>query len=385
MRVVLGLERLSKYDYLIRGKRIGLITNFSGISPDWSTDTVHLLVDAGYELAKIFTPEHGLYGADAGESVEDMKHPELGIPVVSLYGDRRTPEPEDLRGLDLLIYDIQDVGLRYYTYIYTMCYSLQAAASAGLPYVILDRPDPLGGKILSGARIDPEIHSFVGDYELPMRYGLTIGEIARYFLQYTGIQAELTVIELENYSRDMLFPAQGLLWNTPSPSLPTFESTVCYSGGCLFEALNISEGRGSAKPFQIYGAPFIDMDVLYSDVKAQVKDDKIAFRRRSFVPNTSKYQGELCFGLEFQPLEPDCDFLMTALILMKAIYTRYPDKVELREIPGNIGGHHLTILSGSTWAEDYLEGRMSGRQLRDGWAAQHAAIEKDVSNVRLYH
>ena len=384
MRVILGVERLSKYDSLIRGKRIGLITNFSGILPDWSQDTAHLLVEAGYELVKIFTPEHGLYGAEAGESVEDMKHPKLGVPVVSLYGSRRTPAPEDLKDLDLLMYDIQDVGLRYYTYIYTMCYSLQAAASMGLPYVILDRPNPLGGRIISGARIDPEVHSFVGDYELPMRYGLTIGETARYFLKYAGIQADLTVIELENYSRDMLFPEQGLLWNTPSPALPTFNSTVCYSGGCLFEALNISEGRGSDKPFQIYGAPFIDMDDLYKDVRERVDDGKIAFRRRSFVPSTSKYQGELCFGLEFHPLKPDCDFLMTALILMKAIWTRYPDSVELQKIPGSIEGHHLSILSGNIWAEEYLSGRMSEKQLREGWASQCAAFEDYAADIRLY-
>ena len=163
MRVILGAERLSRYDSLFRGKRIGLITNFSGISPDWSQDTIHLLVNEGYELARLFTPEHGLYGAEAGQSVEDMTHPKLGIPVVSLYGDRRTPTAEDLSDLDLLVYDIQDVGLRYYTYIYTMCYSLQAAADLGLPFVVLDRPNPLGGRIISGAKIQADIHSFVGD------------------------------------------------------------------------------------------------------------------------------------------------------------------------------------------------------------------------------
>ncbi len=196
MRVIVGAERLSQYDGLFRRKRIGLITNFSGISPDWSRDTIHLLVDAGYDLVKIFTPEHGLYGAEAGKSVEDTRHPKLGIPVVSLYGNRRTSAQKDLEDLDILVYDIQDVGLRYYTYVYTMCYALRAAAEVGLPYVVLDRPNPLGGRIVSGARIDAEIHSFVGDYELPMRYGLTIGEMAGYYLKYAGARADLTVITL---------------------------------------------------------------------------------------------------------------------------------------------------------------------------------------------
>ncbi len=383
MRVTLGVERLHEYDRLFRGKRVGLITNFSGISPDWSRDTIHLMVDRGYELAKIFTPEHGLYGAGAGDPVADQRHPKLGIPVISLYGDRRTPAPEDLAGLDVLVYDIQDVGLRYYTYIYTMCYSLRAAAGSGLPYVVLDRPDPLGGHV-TGARMDPDIHSFVGDYELPMRYGMTAGETARYFLKYTGLKADLTVVPLRDYRRDMLFPDQGLLWNTPSPALPTFDSVLCYSGGCLFEALNISEGRGTAKPFQIYGAPFIDMDALYEDVRAAVRDDAVAFRRRSFVPNSSKYQGQLCFGLEFQPLRPDCDFLLTALILMKAICGRWPDKVAPQHIPGDEGGDRLAVLSGNRWAEDFLAGRMSQRQLTECWAAQRAGFEAYAADVRLY-
>ena len=385
MRVIVGAERLTRYERLFRGKRIGLITNFSGLSPDWSRDTIHLLADAGYHLAKIFTPEHGLYGAGAGQAVDDMRHPELGVPVISLYGERRVPRTEDLRDLDLLVYDIQDVGLRYYTYIYTMCYSLKAAAEAGLPYVILDRPDPLGGRLVTGARMDPDIHSFVGDYELPMRYGMTAGETARYFLKYTGIRAELTVVELENYTREMLFPDQGLLWNTPSPALATFAGTVCYSGGCLFEAVNISEGRGSDKPFQIYGAPFIDMDRLYADVREKVRDAKIVFRRRSFVPSASKYAGQLCFGLEFCPLEPDCDFLLTALVLMRAICERYPDQVEFFTIPEDGGADRLTVLSGNGWAGEYLAGRMNERQLMEGWAAQREEFEAYAADVRLYH
>ena len=383
MRVTLGVERLHEYDRLFRGKRVGLITNFSGISPDWSRDTIHLMVDRGYELAKIFTPEHGLYGAGAGDPVADQRHPKLGIPVISLYGDRRTPAPEDLAGLDVLVYDIQDVGLRYYTYIYTMCYSLRAAAGSGLPYVVLDRPDPLGGHV-TGARMDPDIHSFVGDYELPMRYGMTAGETARYFLKYTGLKADLTVVPLRDYRRDMLFPDQGLLWNTPSPALPTFASTICYSGGCLFEATNISEGRGSDKPFQIYGAPFIDMDDLYADMKAQAQDEALVFRRRSFVPSASKYKGELCFGLEFCPLRPDFDFLPTALKLMKAIFTRYPDKTALQSLPEDGGENRLTVLAGGRWAEGYLAGRMSERQLSELWAVQRAEFEAYAADIRLY-
>ncbi len=384
MRTILGVERLEEFDVLFRGKRIGLITNFSGVSPDWAKDTVEIFMESGYEVTKLFTPEHGLYGAAAGEKVEDSRHPKFGIPVISLYGKNRKPSDEDMKELDVLVYDIQDVGLRYYTYLYTMCYSLDAAASVGLPFVILDRPNPLGGTIISGAKISSQYHSFVGDYELPMRYGLTIGEAAGYYLKYTGKSADLTVIPMKHYSRDMLHPDTGLLWNTPSPALPTFESTLGYSGGCLFEAFNISEGRGTGKPFQIYGAPFIDMDVIYQDMKEANVDEGVAFRRRAFVPTTSKYSGELCFGLEFEPLSRECDFLPTALTYLKCIFARYPELVYFRKIPGDIGGHHLSILSGNTWAEDYMRGIMSLAQLKEAWAVQHMEYEEYVKDVRIY-
>ncbi len=388
MRTILGVERIYEYAGLFRGKRIGLITNFTGIAPDWTRDTVEIFMEAGCQVTKIFTPEHGLYGADAGEKVEDSRHPRFQIPVLSLYGSRRMPSREDLEGLDLLVYDIQDVGLRYYTYIYTMCYTLGAAADAGLPYVILDRPDPLGGRVC-GARIRPDIHSFVGDLELPMRYGLTIGELAGYYLKYTGRRAELTVVTMEHYSRDMLWPETGHLWNTPSPALPSFDSTVCYSGGCLFESLNISEGRGTGRPFQVYGAPFIDMDRIWRDVKEifaedGLEDGSVCFRRRSFVPSGSKYSGELCFGLEFQPLRADCDFLPAALALIRAVARRYPEKLEYRRMAGDIEGRHLTVLSGNEWAEQYVDGRLSMRELREKWEAQREEFEAYTAEVRLY-
>lgn len=384
MRTILGIEQTSKYLPLLKGKRIGLITNFSGISEDWARDTAEVLVESGCEVAKIFAPEHGLYGAAAGEEITDTRHLRYGIPVISLYGERRKPRREDIEDLEILVYDIQDVGLRYYTYIYTMCYTLEAAAEAGIPYVILDRPNPLGGRIVNGARMDKDFHSFVGDYELPLRYGLTIGELAGYYVKYSGLQAQLTVIPMENYTRDMLFPQTGLHWNIPSPALPSFESVICYCGGCFFESLNISEGRGSAKPFQMYGAPFIDMNTLYQDMKDNFKEDGLIFRCRAFIPTCSKYQGEVCYGLEFKPLAWDYDFLPAALALMKAIYDRYPDKVKLRSIPGNMEGNQLMVLSGNTWAEEYLTGAMSMEEMKEAWREQCEVYEKYVENIRRY-
>lgn len=384
MRTIIGLERIAEYNSIFRGKRIGLITNFTGILPDLTKDTADVFWENGYQVAKIFTPEHGLYGAGAGEKVEDCTHPRYHIPVISLYGEHRKPTDEDVEGLDILVYDIQDVGLRYYTYIYTMCYCLEKAADKGIPFVILDRPDPLGAGVVRGPRMASEYHNFVGDYELPMRYGMTAGEMAGYFLKYTGKQADVTVIRVQNYNRSMTFPQTGLLWNVPSPSLPTYESTLCYMGGCLFEATNISEGRGSSKPFMMYGAPFIDMDRLYEDVKEEWRDDSIVFRRRTFVPGFSKHQGEVCYGLEFFPVKEDCDFLPLSLILMKAIARRYPEQTVFHHLEEDGPCDRLEILSGNGLARKYIDGEITMADMQEAWNAETRAFEVEIGDILLY-
>lgn len=380
MRVTIGLEQIEKYHALFQGKRIGLITNFTGVLPDMTKDCVDVFVDAGYQVSKIFTPEHGLYGAAAGEKVEDCVHPHYGIPVISLYGEHRKPTDEDVAELDVLVYDIQDVGLRYYTYIYTMCYCLDKAAEKGISFVVLDRPNPLGDTV-EGPVMSKEYHSFVGDYELPMRYGLTAGEMARYYLAYTGKSADLTIVPLSGYERSMIFPQTGLLWNVPSPSLPTYESTLCYMGGCLYEATNISEGRGCSKPFQMYGAPFVDMDKLYRDLTEELIEDGVVFRRRSFIPGFSKHQGKVCYGLEFFPVKENCDFLTVSLVMMKALARRYPEQMEFYSLEEDAPYSRLSILSGNGLAERFIREEISLGEMQEAWreeAKTFLQIKKDI-------
>lgn len=384
MRTIIGLERILEYRKLFSGKRIGLITNFTGILPDLSKDTVDVFVDNGFQVEKIFTPEHGLYGAGAGEKVDDCEHPRYHIPVISLYGDHKKPTDEDVEGLDLLVYDIQDVGLRYYTYIYTMCYCLDKASEKGIPFVVLDRPNPLGNNVIAGPRMAPQYHSFVGDYELPMRYGLTAGEVAGFYLKYTGKEADMTVIPVQNYTSDMMFSQTGLLWNVPSPSLATYEATLCYMGGGLFEATNISEGRGSSKPFLMYGAPFIDMDLLYDDVRKEWKEDSVVFRKRSFVPGFSKHQGQVCYGLEFFPVDEKCDFLPLALILMQAIVRRYPEQVEFFHLEEDAPYSRLSILSGNDLADQFMREKITMKEMQEAWREDVRAFGDYVKDIRIY-
>lgn len=380
-KTILGLDRLDEFESVFRGKRIGLITNYSGVDSEWKMN-VDLFMEKGLRIVRLFTPEHGMFGEGAGKPVENDVYPGYGIPIVSLFGDHVRPSEDEMSGIDIMVYDIQDVGLRYYTYIYTMTYCMEAAAKRGIPFVVLDRPNPLGNRIVSGGTILPEFHSFIGDYGLPVRYGLTCGEMGNYFLQYKGLKMDYQVIPLKNYTRDTYFCDTGLLWNIPSPALVDFDSTICYSGGCFAGATSVSDGRGSSKPFQMYGAPYIDMDQLYREMKAEVKDENVIFRQRAFMPVERKYIGEVCFGLEFAPLHKTLDFIPIVLQMMRQVARLYPEKFTL--VDGGEGGKHLHYVTGSRRVDDYLYGKISLEELLGEWDTQSLQFERETESVRIY-
>lgn len=375
----LGIDRIREEGSLFQGKRIGLITNYSGVDSAL-TDDMTVFYEAGYPVVKVFTPEHGLYGAMDGASVGDGIHPKYHVPMISLYGSKLEPSAEDLSGLDLLVYDIQDVGMRYYTYIYTLANCMKAADKAGLGLVVLDRPDPLGDKV-SGNRMDPKYDCFVGAHRLATRYGLTAGELGYYFKNYFGLSLDYRVVPMEGYRESMKWPETGQLWNLPSPSIHTFNSALCYVGGCFFEATNISEGRGTAAPFQIYGAPFVDMDHLVKVLRERIQDPNLALRTRAFTPFWSKHQGKTCFGVEFIPLSADLDFMNPALILMKTLLELYPEQFEFRSYADV---SRLTSLSGDHTVDDYLKDRISLKELNERWEDESKEFAEEVKGYRLY-
>ena len=377
--VQLGIDRVQTRPDLFAGRRVGLITNSSGVDSRLMDD-MQIFHEAGYRVERLFTPEHGMYGAMDGARVGDCRHPRWGTPMVSLYGEKRQPAPEDLAELDVLVYDIQDVGLRYYTYIYTMANCMRAAAATGLPFVVLDRPNPLGGAV-SGNRMDPRWDCFVGAHRLCTRYGLTPGELGGYFHSFFGLGNEYHVVPMERYRAQMRWPETGQLWNLPSPSIHTFQTALCYVGGCFFEATNISEGRGTAAPFQIYGAPFIDMDDLLAALRERVHDPHLAMRTRAFTPFWSKWAGETCFGVEFIPLDARLDFLPTALVFMKTLLEMYPARFEFRSYADV---SRLTSLSGDESADAYLRGRVTLEELLASWQDQAEEFARETARFRLY-
>jgi len=256
-----GAEVLAQNDFsALDGKRVGLIVNHTA-----QVDTAHLIdrIDRApnVELGALFGPEHGLRGtASAGETVEDGRDTRTGAPIYSLYGDTRKPTASELEGLDALVFDVQDVGARFYTYITTMGLAMQAAAEADLEFVVLDRPNPLGGTYVSGFALDDEHQSFVGRYPIPIAHGLTVGELARLIKGerlLPGLQAlDLTVVSMANWSRDMQWPDTKRDWIAPSPNLPTWDTALVYPGMCFFEGVRVNEGRGTPHPFLQIGMPW---------------------------------------------------------------------------------------------------------------------------------
>lgn len=300
--VLNGIDSIQKYKHLFQNKRLGLITTPTGLAHGFQS-TISILHEQ-FHLAAMFSPEHGVRGdLDAGAIVDSYTDSQTGVPVYSLYRkDSKRLTSEMLEQIDMMVYDIQDVGVRYYTYIYTMLYALEDCAKAGIPFVILDRVNPLDGVTVEGNILKPGYRSFVGHYELAVRYGLTVGELAMMANDQQQWNAELHVVPLEGWQRDMRFPDTGLTWVPPSLGIPRYETALLYVGTCLFEGTNCSEGRGTTFPFEIIGAPYIDAEQF-----AQVMNAKqlagVYFRPVYFKPTASKHAGKPCKGVQVHVLD----------------------------------------------------------------------------------
>lgn len=244
----------------LRGKRVGLITNHSGIDRSKTSDIDLIAKHKDLKLVALLAPEHGIRGTiEAGEAVTDETDSKTGVPIYSLYkSEDHGPTPEMLKDVDVLVYDLQEVGGRTWTYVSTMALSMMAAKKKGIPFVVLDRPNPIGGEIVEGALLDPKFRSFVGMYPIPARHGMTVGELATLFNKKFGIGANLIVARVENWRRSMWFDATGLPWVNPSPNLRSFAALMNYPGTVYFEGTNLTEGRGTDRPFEQIGAPWLD-------------------------------------------------------------------------------------------------------------------------------
>jgi uncharacterized protein YbbC (DUF1343 family) len=303
-----GLEILRARGFRpLRGRTVGLVCNPTAVDRRLAHAADLLAGAAGVRLAALFGPEHGIRGdAQYMAAVEGERDPATGVPVHSLYG--RTagslrPTPEALRGLDALVFDVQDVGARYYTYQATMLFCMEAAAAARIGFLVLDRPNPVGGVAVEGPRLHPGFESFCGVHDLAVRHGLTVGELARLYRAERGLDLDLEVVACEGWRRGMLFRETGLPWVIPSPNMPTPETALVYPGTCLLEGTNLSEGRGTTRPFEWLGAPWLDGARLAADL-ARERLAGVRFRPASFVPAWDKHAGRRCHGVEIFVTDP---------------------------------------------------------------------------------
>lgn len=295
-RFRLGLENLESASRLFAGRRVGLLTT-AAATDSRLVSAVDVLA-AFCDLRALFGPEHGIRGdLQAGEAAVSAVDRRTGLPVHSLYTTDASARSPELDGLDLLVVDLFDVGSRYYTYLSTLSYAMESCASASVPLVILDRPNPLGGLAVEGPTLDPAYASFVGRHSVPVRHGLTVAEYARLINDRAGIGCELHVVPLVGWNRGSWFDELPLCWVMPSPNLPTLESALLYVGTCLFEGTNVSEGRGTTRPFELIGAPWLDPQAVAREVPSDLLDGAL-LRECWFRPVTSKHAGQACAGVQ---------------------------------------------------------------------------------------
>ena len=372
--IKLGITQLlTENTEWIDGKSVGLITNHTGVN-ETLRHTIELLTE--FNLVALFSPEHGLWGAaQDGVKIADSRHHQnqggtetQTLQVYSLYGTTPLEWSEILNNLDVIIYDIQDVGARYYTYLGTLLAAMKAlecAMETGkcVACIVADRPNPIGGISIEGPMLEPDYTSLVGPYPILVRYGMTIGEIARLFHTEQGFNFPLKIARMQGWCREMWYNETGLPWVPPSPNMPTFETATLYPGTCLFEGTNVSEGRGTTKPFEYIGAPWIDKEILATRLNER-RFPGVLFRPIVFTPQFSKYSSEACHGVAIHitnqkvvtPVE-------VAVWMLGILIDEHPNEFEFKET-------HFDRLAGSATLRDALLAGTSCAEIISAWSAE---------------
>jgi uncharacterized protein YbbC (DUF1343 family) len=370
MAVSLGSARLLA-STMLDGKRVGVVCNPASVDLQLRHIADQLRARRGTTLAAIFGPQHG-FRSDVQENMIETGHARDDVrcvPVYSLYSETREPTEEMLRGIEVLVIDLQDVGTRIYTYIYTMANCLIAARKYGVKVIVCDRPNPIGGVAVEGPMLEPGFESFVGMYPIPMRHGMTIGELARLFNDEFGIAANLEVIAMQGWQRDLYFEATGVPWVMPSPNIPTIETTVVYPGTVLFEGTNVSEGRGTTKPFELIGAPWVTSE-RFADGLNRLELPGVYFRPVVFEPTFHKHAKTSCGGCQihlldratFRPVE-------TAVALLAAFRACGSDQFAWRPPPYEYEHHKMPfdILAGSSELREQVQAGLSASEIARSW------------------
>ena len=339
--VILGLDVLfDEKINLIKNKNIALVTNQSGVDKEGRSNYLKFLEHENVNLKVIFSPEHGLFGeAAAGEKLDYDKLDDMP-QVISLYGNKKRPSKNDLKDIDIIVYDVQDVGARFYTYITTLGYVMEVASQAKIKIIVLDRPNPIKGNLIEGPILNMDYQSFVGNYPIPIRYGLSIGELAKMMVGEKWIKGapKLSVIKMKNWKRNQWYDETGLQWIKPSPNIPDLNTALIYPGMCLLEATNINEGRGTDKPFKRFGAPWID-NARLSNRLNEIKMPGVEFKPVTYIPTdidgmaiNPTFKNKICKGIEIKIIDRDIyQSVQIGLNIISILRDEYPNKFAIND------------------------------------------------------
>ncbi len=387
--VKIGLEVLldSRIDVL-KNQRVGLVVNPSSVDRELRHAVDLVAARDEVNLTALFGPQHGIRGETQDNMIEweGFSDSRTGLPIYSLYGETRVPYPEMLANVDTLVFDMQDVGTRIYTFIYTMAHCMQAAVRDGKRVVVLDRPNPIEGMTVEGNTLEPEYASFVGLYPMPTRHGMTVGELARLFNDEFGIGCELDVIPMEGWRRDMWFDATGQPWIFPSPNMPTLDSATVFPGMVHVEGTLISEGRGTTRPFELAGAPHLDPYALVESLAAENLPG-CRFRPCSFQPTFQKHAGTLCGGLQIHVTDRDAfRSVLTGVAVLRAMYAQAPDRFEWKQPPYEYVHDRLPfdVIAGTTKIREQIVAATPLAEIAAGWSADEDAFRALRSRYLLY-
>ena len=372
----------------LNGKRIGVVCNHASVDRGFVHVLDRLAGTSGVTLAAIFGPQHG-FRSDVQDNMVETPHvddPSRRVPIYSLYSETREPTAAMLKGIDALVVDLQDIGARIYTYIYTMANCLRAGAKHGVPVIVCDRPNPIGGVGVEGASLVPGFESFVGQFPIPMRHGMTIGELARLFNEQFGIGATLEVIRMEGWRREMYADDTELPWVMPSPNMPTLDTAIVYPGTVLFEGIMLSEGRGTTRPFELVGAPWIEAERFARDMNA-LRLPGAYFRPAVFEPTFQKHAKQACGGCQIHVTDRHAFRpVLTGVALIAMFQKTNPAKFAWRQPPYEYEHDKMPIdiLAGSGQLREQIDAGRAGADIASGWKDDEAAFRRVREKYLLY-
>lgn len=379
LRILLGIDALEGQRFeALRGKQVGLITNQTGVDSKGRSTADVLAKAPGVKLIALFSPEHGIRGKiEHGQSIGDTIDPKLHLPVYSLYGPTQRPTSEMFNAVDVMVFDIQDVGTRFYTYLTTMGMAMEAAAKRGIEFMVLDRPNPLGGAIVEGLILDPKIRHFTAYFSIPVRHGFTAGELAQWYNQTAKVGCKLKVIPMIGWKRDHFWDDIDLTFIPPSPNIQSPTQALLYTGLGMFEATNLSAGRGTPTPFEVIGAPWIKGHNLLHRLKS-LSLPGVKFHRVEFTPKKDLYEGQLCTGVRLEVMDEETlrpvDLFTQIAIVLRELY---PNDFQLR-------WEEVARVTGSTDFERQYKTNQPAGSILDLFHKSAAEFEKDRQSYLLY-